>query len=48
MLPPVKLELAQESFYFYGSKLDNELPIGIRKLDTISEFKVALRFRKWF
>ena len=23
--------------------IDNELPIGIRKLDTISEFKVVLR-----
>ena len=41
-LPRVKLELARQSFYFYGGKLYNELPIGIQKLYTISEFKVAL------
>ena len=42
-LPRVKLELARQSFYFYGGKLYIEFPIGIRKLDTISKFKVALR-----
>ena len=42
-LPQVKLELAQQSFYFYGGKLHNELPIGIRKLDAISESKVSVR-----
>ena len=42
-LPRVKLELAGQNFYFYGGKLYNESAIGIRKLDTISEFKVALR-----
>ena len=42
-LPRVELELARQSFYFYEGKLYNELPTGIRKLDTISEFKVALR-----
>ena len=42
-LPRVKLELARQSFYLYGGKLYNELPMGIRKLDTVSEFKVALR-----
>ena len=41
-LPRVKLELEQQSFCFYGAKLYNKLPIGIRKLDTISEFKVVL------
>ena len=39
----VKLELAWQSFYFYRGKLYNKLPIGIQKLDAISEFKVALR-----
>ena len=42
-VPRVKLELARQSFYIYGGKLYNELLIGIRKLDTISQFKVALR-----
>ena len=42
-LPRVKSELARQNFYFYGGKLHNELPIGIWKLDTISEFQVALR-----
>ena len=42
-LPRVKLELVRQSFSFYGGKLYNELPIGIRKLDTISELKVVLR-----
>ena len=41
-VPRVKLELARQSFYIYGGKLYNELLIGIRKLDTISQFKVAL------
>ena len=41
-LPRVKLELEQQSSCFYGAKLYNKLPIGIRKLDTISEFKVLL------
>ena len=42
-LPRVKLKLARQSLYFYGGKLYNELPIGIQKLDAISEFKVAVR-----
>ena len=35
-LPRVKLELARQSFYFYGEKLYNELPVGIRKLQSCS------------
>ena len=42
-VPRVKLGLERQSFYFYECKLYNELPLCIRKLDTISEFKVALR-----
>ena len=42
-LPWVKLDFAQQNFYFYGGKLYNKLPIGIRKLDINSELKVALK-----
>ena len=42
-LPWIKSELIEQSFCFYGGQLYKKLPIGIRKLDTISEFKVALR-----
>ena len=42
-LPRVKLELARQSFYFYGGKLYNALPLGMRKIDNICEFKVSLK-----
>ena len=38
-LPPVKLELAKQGFYFYGGVLYNSLPIEIRNTDRYGKFK---------
>ncbi len=37
-LPRVRLETAKKGFYFYGGKLYNELPLDIRKSETLQLF----------
>ena len=41
-LPKVKLETAKKGFYFNGGKLYNELPLEIRKSDTLRLFTKGL------
>ena len=42
-LPKVRLECAKKSFYFTGAKTSNDLPIDIRKVETLNDFKVKLQ-----
>ena len=42
-LPRVKLNVARNSFYFYGAKLYNELPIDIRRCKNFDFFSNLLR-----
>ena len=42
-LPKVRLECAKKSFYFTGAKTFNDLPIDIRKVETLNDFKVKLQ-----
>ena len=41
-LPKVNLEIAKKGFYFYGGKLFNELPLKIRRSETLQLFKREL------
>ena len=42
-LPPVKLELAKQGFYFSGGVLYNSLPIEIRDTDGYGKFKELVK-----
>ena len=42
-LPPVKLELAKQSFYFSGGVLYNSLPIEIRDTDGYENYKQLVK-----
>ena len=42
-LPPVKLEVAKQGFYFYGGVLYNNLPIDIRDTDDYEKFKKLVK-----
>ena len=42
-LPPVKLELAKQGFYFSGGVLYNSLPIEIRDADGYGKFKELIK-----
>ena len=42
-LPPVKLELAKQGFYFSRGVLYNSLPIGIRDADGYGKFKELIK-----
>ena len=37
-IPKVRLEFARKSFYFYGAKIYNDLPIKIRQEQNYSKF----------
>ena len=41
-LPKVRLESAKNGFYFLGGKTYNELPIDIRKAETLNDFNMRL------
>ena len=41
-LPKVNLKIAKKGFYFYGGKLFNELPLKIRRSETLQLFKREL------
>lgn len=45
-LPRVKLNYAKNGFYFMGAKLYNELPLNIRKAQSINIFKRDLKYLK--
>ncbi len=42
-LPKVRLESAKNGFYFLGGKIYNELPLDIRKAETLNDFNVRLQ-----
>ena len=42
-LPKVRLESAKNGFYFLGGKIYNELPVDIRKAETLNDFNVRLQ-----
>ena len=42
-LSRVRLELARRGFYFAGGNLYNSLPLEIRKIDNIAQFKKELK-----
>ena len=42
-LPRIKTEYACKSFCFMGAKIYNELPMGIRKTESLSDYKKLLR-----
>ena len=42
-LPPVKLKLAKQGFYFFGGVLYNSLPIEIRDTDSYEKFKELVK-----
>ena len=42
-IPPVKLELAKQGFYFSGGVLYNSLPIEIRDTDGYEKFKELIK-----
>ena len=42
-LPFIKTEYARKSFYFTGAKIYNELPLEIRKITNLTEFKKRLK-----
>ena len=44
-LPPVKLELAKQGFYFSGGVLYNSLPIEIEDTDCYRKFKELVKAR---
>ena len=41
-LPKVKLSVAKQSFYFYGAKLYNSLPLSLRSTVDFKKFKELL------
>ena len=44
-LPPVKLELAKQGFYFSGGVLYNSLPVEIEDTDCYRKFKELVKAR---
>lgn len=42
-LPKVKLELGKQSFAYAGAKIFNDLPLGIRKVESYSQFTIEIR-----
>jgi hypothetical protein len=42
-LPKVRLESAKNGFYFLSGKIYNELPLDIRKAETLNDFNVRLQ-----
>ena len=46
-LPPVKLELAKQGFYFSGGVLYNSQPIEVRDSDGYGKFKEMVKAHFW-
>ena len=42
-LPRVRLEYARNSYYYYGAKVYNEIPLNIRQADSYGKFKHLLK-----
>ena len=42
-LPRVKLEIAKQSFYYGGAKLYNTLPLDLRSVQTVVQFRKGLK-----
>ena len=42
-LPKIKLEYCRNSFFYMGAKLYNELPLTVRKMEKLDEFKKHLK-----
>lgn len=42
-LPKLKLEIGRQTFHYSGAKLYNSLPLHVRKTQSLSDFKIALK-----